>query len=122
MHGPRDDETWDSGPFGMEGFDTTILAPNHTGLPMAVGALMDTNKIPISAYLSVSHHAGRQYRLEHTFHVTLEQEPRVTGNPGYTTAEGMALLMQFVRRNLRVLQSHWTGSTDSIELLTTLEG
>ena len=111
----------DAGPFGMEGFNTTVLNPDITGLPMAVGALLDTNKLPVTAYLSVSQHPGKQYRLEHTFHATLEEEPRVTGNPGFTTAAGLGHLLRFIRRNLRVLLLHWEDSTDSIELLTTLK-
>ncbi|KAK9805886.1 hypothetical protein WJX73_001163 [Symbiochloris irregularis] len=110
---------WDNGPFGMEGFDLTKLTPDMTGLPMSVGVLENfygTGWAVPDRHMKVSQHPGQQLDMTRCFFVTLETEPRVTGNPGFTTPAALSLVIEFIQVNLKLLLEFWDHKHGSKEL------
>ena len=108
-----------------EGFSSTAAYPQDTGLSKTISIMSNmicehAGFAPVNPHLRVSQHPGDQLDEEHTFHITLEDEPRVTGNTGWTTRKDMALLQAFVKANKASLVQHWIGEDDSITVLKSL--
>ena len=116
-------EEWDAGSFGMDGFDTTVARMEDTGLSMAVGIICDCRgtRVPRTPYLLASQHHGNQFRPKHTFHITLEQSPRVIGNPGFADLKDSHALKFFVTSNLQSLLDHWEHKNGSFDVLESLK-
>lgn len=95
----------------LETFAMSTVHPEETGLPMVV--FISIKNAEHGCRLKVSQIYGTKVRFAQWFSMTVEDEPRITGDTGDIKTKDIQQVKEFIRLNRHVILDFW-DQTDCI--------
>ena len=113
--------SWVSPPYEIEEaeapYEIAHLRPESTGLPMTIW-VSERGGAKHGLRINVSFKLGAKIDLEERVTVTIEDEPRVSGD-GHNNSD-YAVVSEYIASNRDVLFAYWNGEVDTAEMLERL--
>lgn len=95
-----------------------ILAPEDTGLPMAV-CLVTRNANPYGPRIEVSREHGQRLTLDKMVSVSIADNPKIVGR-GWLSGQDLRLVRAWVLLNESVLLRYWNHELAPAEMMAAL--
>lgn len=90
------------------------IRPDKTGLKMVIWIFPYTGKESHWARIKVAKHYGNKVSSD-LFTITIENEPEVIGDTGDIKPSDVVKVIDFVKRNKKVLMQVWKDEIDAID-------